>query len=895
MTLPPEPSEGILPARFANWFAERGWTPRPFQLDLIAAARARAHVLLTAPTGGGKTLAGFLPSLIELAAGEVRGRTAALQRETGGENPVVARLRARAARKPCGIHTLYISPLKALAEDIARNLEAPVREMGLRVGVETRTGDTSPHRRQRQKQMPPDILLTTPEQLALLLASREAPRLFGDLSCVILDELHALAPSKRGDLLALDLSRLLTLAPQHRRVGLSATVDDPDVLGRYLLPQNQTTPVPLRIVRGAPGAAPRISILETDREIPWSGHMARHAIEEILETIKKAQTALVFVNTRMQAEFIFQELWRINSGNLPIALHHGSLAPDQRRKVEAAMARGKLRAVVCTSTLDLGIDWGAVDLVINVGAPKGASRIAQRIGRSNHRMHEPSWALLVPSNRFEVLECEAARAALLAGELDGEGPREGALDVLAQHVLGCAVAAPFDADALYAEVIRAAPYARLSRGDFDRVLDYVATGGYALRAYDRYARLRKSVDGLWRVASPQVAQRYRLNCGTIIEEPMLKVRLVRRYAGPRTLQPGRVLGQLEEWFLQQLAPGDTFLFAGQILRHEAIVEMDAIVTPGPAGNPKIPSFEGGKFPLSTFLAQRVREMIEDPVRWRDLPEQVRAWLEMQRLRSVIPRADEMLVETFPRAGRYFLVCYPFDGRLCHQSLGMLLTRRLERAGFKPLGFVGSEYSLAIWALGDLRHVDVNQLFDEDMMGDDLDAWLAESALLKRSFRNCAMIGGLIEKRFPREERTGRQVTFSSDLIYDVLRSHEPDHILLRAAQQDAATGSLDIRRLGALLKRVRGRITVRHLTRVSPLAVPALLEIGKVPVGVDASEALLAEASDAIVREAMTPEGKLPVQEQAVEPKLQDRSSRQRGSHGAKRPSRGRRREGRSP
>jgi ATP-dependent Lhr-like helicase len=344
-----------------------------------------------------------------------------------------------------------------------------------------------------------------------------------------------------------------------------------------------------------------------------------------------------------------------------------------------------------------------------------------------------------------------------------------------------------------------------------------------------------------------------------------------------------------------LAPGDTFLFAGQILRHEAIVEMDAIVTPGPPGNPKIPSFEGGKFPLSTFLAQRVREMIEDPVRWRDLPEQVRAWLEMQRLRSVIPRADEMLVETFPRAGRYFLVCYPFDGRLCHQSLGMLLTRRLERAGFKPLGFVGSEYSLAIWALGDLRHVDVNQLFDEDMMGDDLDAWLAESALLKRSFRNCAMIGGLIEKRFPREERTGRQVTFSSDLIYDVLRSHEPDHILLRAAQQDAATGSLDIRRLGALLKRVRGHMTVRHLTRVSPLAVPALLEIGKVPVGVDASEALLAEASDAIVREAMSPEGMLPVQEQGVEPKLQDRSSRQRGSHGATRPSRGKRREGRSP
>jgi ATP-dependent Lhr-like helicase len=466
-------------------------------------------------------------------------------------------------------------------------------------------------------------------------------------------------------------------------------------------------------------------------------------------------------------------------------------------------------------------------------------------------MNEPSRALLVPSNRFEVLECEAARDALLSGELDGEGPHAGSLDVLAQHVLGSAVAAPFDADTLYAEVIKAFPYAELARADFDRVLDYVATGGYALRAYERFAKLRKSTDGLWRVSSPQVAQRYRLNCGTIVEVPMLKVRIVRRYAGPRATFAGRVLGQVEEWFVQQLSPGDTFLFAGQILRFEAVVETDAIVTPGPPGNPKIPSFEGGKFPLSTFLAQRVREMIASPKRWSELPAQVKEWLGIQKLRSVLPRADQMLIETFPRSSRYFMVCYPFDGRLCHQSLGMLLTRRLERMGLKPLGFVASEYSLAIWALADLRHVDMGQLFDEDMMGDDLDAWLAESALLKRSFRTCATIAGLIEKRFPNEERTGRQVTFSSDLIYDVLRTHEPDHILLRAAYEDAATSSLDIKRLGNLLKRIKGRIVLKHLDRVSPLAVPALLEIGRVPVGVDAGEALLAEASDALIQDAM--------------------------------------------
>ncbi len=843
-----------LPGAFSAWFAARGWTPRPFQLALIEAAREGTHVLLSAPTGGGKTLAGFLPSLIELStspAPSVSPRSEGGAEGAASSNPIIAKLKARAAQRPRGVHTLYISPLKALAVDIARNLETPVRDMGLKIRMETRTGDTSAHRRQRQKHSPPDILLTTPEQVALLLATREAPQMFGDLRCVILDELHALAPSKRGDLLALDLARLTTLAPRHRRVGLSATVAEPELLGRYLVPQVPGETRSSTLVVGAPGAKPDISIMDTEVEVPWAGHMARHAMHDVLAAISQAQTALVFVNTRAQAEFVFQQLWAINAANLPIALHHGSLSPEQRRKVEAAMTKGALRGVVCTSTLDLGIDWGAVDLVINVGAPKGASRIAQRIGRSNHRMNEPSRALLVPANRFEVLECEAARDALLHGELDGEKPRAGALDVLAQHVLGMAVAAPFDADALYAEVITASPYAQLSRVDFDRVVDYVATGGYALRAYERYAKLRKTVEGLWRVASPQVAQRYRLNCGTIVEAPMLKVRVVRNYRGPRVTYAGRILGQIEEWFIQQLLAGDTFLFAGQVLRFEGIVETEAIVTPGPPGNPKIPSFEGGKFPLSTFLAQRVREMLADRARWTFLPTQVREWLDIQEWRSLLPKADQMLIETFPRGPRQFLVCYPFDGRLCHQSLGMLLTRRLERIGMKPLGFVASEYSLAIWALGPLHSLDMNRLFDEDMMGDDLDAWLAESALLKRSFRQCAVIAGLIERRNPREEKSGRQVTFSSDLIYDVLRSHEPDHILLRAAYDDAATGALDIARLGALLKRIKGHIVLKKLDRVSPLAVPALLDIGKVPVGMDASEALLAEASDELIAEAM--------------------------------------------
>ncbi|HEY3637683.1 MAG TPA: ligase-associated DNA damage response DEXH box helicase [Rhizomicrobium sp.] len=823
MLAPADPFEPLLPAPFAGWFSSRGWAPRPHQLALLDHAREGRSVLLVAPTGGGKTLAGFLPSLIELSA-----------------------LPAR--RRP-KLHTLYISPLKALAVDVSRNLEMPVAEMGLPIRVETRTGDTPPGRRQRQRHVPPDMLLTTPEQLALLLASRDANKFFDGLRAVVLDELHAFHNTKRGDLLALGLARLAQFAPGHRRVGLSATVADPAPLQRYLVPQKAGEEVRAALVRGAPGAAPEIAITASDAYVPWAGHLAIHAMPDVMNAIRASKTALIFVNTRSQAERTFQHLWQLNEENLPIALHHGSLAPAQRRKVEAAMARGDLRAVVCTSTLDLGIDWGAVDRVICIGAPKGAARLVQRIGRANHRLDEPSQALLVPANRFEVLECEAARDAVLAGELDGEQLRNGALDVLAQHVMGVACAAPFNADALYAEVISAAAYRDLPRADFDRVVEFVATGGYALKSYDRYAKLRKTPEGLWRLAHPRLAQTYRLNVGVIIEEPMLDIRLQSK--GRPAGSGGRTLGQLEEYFLEQLVPGDTFVFAGQVLEFRGIRETSAYVSKSNDAEAHVPSYMGGKFPLSTFLAGRVREMLANPDAWGKLPTPVGDWLRIQHWRSLIPNAGQLLVETFPRGSREFLVCYPFEGRLAHQTLGMLITRRLERLRLRPLGFTANEYALAIWGLRDMGGADMDALFDEDMLGDDLDAWLADSALYKRTFRNCAIIAGLIQRRQPGTEKTGRQVTFSSDLIYDVLREHEPDHILLQTTYQDAATGLLDIARLAQMLKRVKGRIVTRRLDRVSPLAVPALLEISKEMVAGEAHEDLLHEAEEELVKEAM--------------------------------------------
>jgi ATP-dependent Lhr-like helicase len=862
----PPDDASILPERFAAWFASRGWTPRAHQLELLRLAREGRSVLLVAPTGAGKTLAGFLPTLVDLASGGERGE---------------------------GLHTLYISPLKALAVDVARNLETPAREMDLGIKIETRTGDTPSHKRARQIERPPDILLTTPEQLALLLAHREAEALFSGLKRVVLDELHALVTSKRGDLLSLGLARLFRLAPSLSSVGLSATVREPDDLRRYLVPQ-PTSPSPraaagragveggsagwdgdeedrafrplpaavdmadLVVVEG--GAKPDIRMLEVDRSLPLAGHTAALSMPAIYDLIRSHTTTLVFVNTRMQAEFVFQALWTLNDDTLPIALHHGSLDVAQRRKVEEAMAAGRLKAVVCTATLDLGIDWGDVDLVVNVGAPKGASRIMQRIGRSNHRMDEPSQAYLVPANRFEILECRAALDAVEAAAQDTPDARKGALDVLAQHVLGMACAGGFRPPDLYEEVCSAAPYAHLDWETFEGVLDFVATGGYALRAYERFAKVVKGPDGVWRVRDGRIAQQYRMNVGTIIEATMVKVRLGRSSRSkPGSVLPrgGRVLGEVEEYFAETLTPGDTFLFSGEVLRFEGMQGDDALVTRASAGtDPKIPSYAGGKFPLSTFLAERVRGYLADPFSWDRLPPQLVDLLLQQRRRSVLPDRRGLLVETFPRAGRYYLVAYPFEGRLAHQTLGMLLTRRLERARLKPLGFVANDYGLAVWGLRDLSLAAkdpafLDDLFAQDMLGDDLEEWLAESALMKRTFRYCAVIAGLIERRFPGQEKTGKQVTVSTDLVYDVLRRHQPDHILLRAAREDASTGLLDLKRLAVMLSRIEGRIMHKPLDRVSPLGVSIMLEIGRESVYGEAADEILAEAEAMLLEEAM--------------------------------------------
>jgi ATP-dependent Lhr-like helicase len=735
------------------------------------------------------------------------------------------------------LHTLYVSPLKALAVDVQRNLIGPIEEMGLPIRVETRTGDTPSDRKARQRVRPPQVLLTTPESLSLLLSYPDAATVFENLRTIVVDELHGFAKEKRGDLLSLSMSRLQRLAPGLRRVGLSATISDPDAYRSWLAPDADMETVDL--VLGDPGAAPDLSILIPENKIPWGGHSGRHAAREVMQLIEQHKTTLVFCNTRSLAELIFQDLWAVNDQALPIGIHHGSLAVEARRKVEDAMAAGRLRGLVATASLDLGIDWGDVDLVVQMGAPKGSSRLLQRIGRANHRLDEPSKGIIVPGNRFEYLEARAALDAIEDSELDPEVFRPGALDVLAQHILAMAVAAPFQEDELLTEVRSAAPYAGLKPETFEEILNFIATGGYALKAYDRFRRLVPEPGGMWRIARPQIAQHHRLNAGVIVEQPLLTVRF----------RNGRKLGTIEEGYASTLSPGDHFYFSGLSLEVEQFKDADIIVRAS-SKTARIVTYGGQRMSMSTHLANRVRHMLCDRNDWSRFPDDVREWLEVQSDRSVLPEPQQLLVETFPHEGQYFMVAYSFEGWNAHQSLGMLLTKRMEKAGLKPLGFVANDYALACYGLEPIE--DPKSLFSADILEREFIDWVESSYLLKTAFREVAVIGGLVERHHPGKKKSGRQVSFSTDLIYDVLRRYEPEHLLLRAAWEDARRRMTELGRLVRLVDRASATMIHVETGRITPMAVPLMVIVGReaLPPGAEADETLLTHA-EKLANEAM--------------------------------------------
>ena len=782
----------------------RQWKWFPHQIEAAKHAGSGNDVLVLAPTGAGKTLSGFLPSFLDI---HERGSNGCL-------------------------HTLYISPLKALTVDVHRNITKPIEAIDLPISFETRTGDTPAGRRRRQKSKPPDFLMTTPESLALLLSYEDAETYFSQLRFIIIDELHTFFNNKRGDLLSLNLERITSLSPDAVRIGLSATINNPQRALDWITRDKGS------LVEVSEGVRPEIEILEASSRIPWSGHSAKHVIENIYENISSAGMSIIFVNTRAQAEFVFQELWQVNYKHRRIALHHGSLERELRRKVEASMAAGKLDCVVATSSLDLGLDWAEIDLVVQIGAPKGVSRLIQRVGRSNHRIDQPSRAMLVPTNRFEYLECLAAKLEIDSGNLDGTSFRVGGLDVLAQHLLGTACSGNFQADLLYAEIIKAAPYRKLERNEFDEVIAFVSNGGYALKTYPQYNRLIERKPGTYALRDVKIARQYRMNIGTIVESPMLKVKL-----------RNRTLGNIEENFILNLAQGDTFLFGGMVLKFDSLHDATVLVSKTNDDEAQIPSYAGGRLPLTTNLASAVRLLIGRKTNWKGLPGQIQDWLTMQDNRSHLPDDKRLITEVFEFKSRFYFVVYTFSGRNANQTLGFLLLRRMRRAGLKPMGFSISDYALAVWSLKPVENAE--KLLEPSIMIDEFEEWLEETPLLKRLFRDAAIISGLVERRHPGQVKTGRQVLFSSDLIYDVLRRYEPDHILLKAVRRDAMEGLIDASRLTSTLANFQDNIISKKLDYISPMAVPLVMQISREStVWSELTDDIFSEIEEEIIRAA---------------------------------------------
>ena len=766
------------------WLKKKGWSLYDHQIETLRLIKKGFDVILHAPTGGGKTIGGFMPSIDDFINNNYKSQE---------------------------FHTLYISPLKALTTDVQRNLLNPINDLKINIKVETRTSDTSTYNKAKQIKKPPNFLMTTPESFALLMARTDVINLFKNLKFVIIDELHTFFDSKRGHLLSLNVARLRSIKP-FQVIGLSATLKNTNLAKKYLSNNKNT-----KLVSIQSKVAPEITILNSGNRIPWSGHSPRYALSEIYSEILKFKSSILFVNTRAQAEILFESLWAINNKNKKIAIHHGSLEKELRKKVEKEIVEGHVECVVATSSLDLGLDWGNIDLVMQIGAPKGVARLVQRIGRANHTINTPSRAILVPTNCFEYVECIAAKECVELNFLEDEIYSEGSLDVLAQHIVGVAISQRFKKEDLYKQIKEAWPYRNLNIEDFEKTLSFVENGGYSLQAYEEYSRLRRDGE-YYEIRDKSLVTKYKMNIGTIVEAEMLRLRVGNRY-----------LGNIEEWFISGLSAGDTFIFGGKRLMFEKVIGNIAYAKITALEHQKIPSFKGGNLPLSTHLSKTVRKIFSKRLEAVDLPDSLKKWSELQTKFSSFPKENEFLVETFKRKNgkqeKYYMAVHPFEGRNTHQTLGFLILRRIKKLGVQPFGFVANDYSILFSFSKEIEDIDF--LFSQDILIEDLYEWLEETPLIKRLFREIAIISGLIYKNLPGNQKTGKQVTFNTDLIYEVLRKHEPHHILLKITTENAKKDLVDLDRLSTFLFRIKNKIKINKLNRASALAFSLLFEYHK--------------------------------------------------------------------
>ncbi len=820
-----------------KWFDARGWQPFGFQRQACHAYARSVSGLIHAPTGLGKTLAAWLGPVQEFLQGATSGTGFQPVRSTTSKS-------RRAAKEP--LRVLWLTPLKALASDTTASLREPIDDLSLPWSIESRTGDSSASLKARQKERLPTALVTTPESLTLMLSYPHWRALFATLRCVVVDEWHELIGTKRGVQVELALARLRGLLPALRTWGLSATLGNIEQAAQVLVGASHP-PERLRLIRGRFDKAIEVRTLipESIERFPWSGHIGLRLLPEVVRAIESAGTTLLFTNTRAQAEIWFRALLNARPDWLgQVALHHGSLDRKIRTEVErrlgadepcphstaeatASRASSPWRCVVCTSSLDLGVDFSPVDQVIQIGSPKGIARFVQRAGRSGHRPGAVSRVIAVPTHAMELVEFAAARKAIAELHVEARPPRRRAIDCLAQHLVTCAVGGGFVEEVLRREVRSTYAYADLSDAEWQWTMDFVHRGGASLSAYPNHAKLKPEPSDpgpiRWGATNPTVARWHRLNIGTIVAEPTMTVRLT----------SGRVLGTVEESFIAKLHPGQRFVFAGQFLELVRVRDLAAEVRRSDRAG-AVPSWDGGKMPLSSNLADRVVEMLGSAIgpcsaNGPDQPEMeaIRPLLEVQAKWSRLPAPGELLMEfTRSRVGCHAFL-FPFAGRLVHEALASLLAHRATRRQPMAVSAVANDYGIELLTS---EPMDADEslwrsLLSADSLVDDLLASLNTTQLARRQFREIARIAGLVLQSFPGQRKPARQIQASSELFFDVFKDFDPENLLLRQAERELLEGQLEFERLSQTLQRLRAsRLVLIQSERLTPLAFPLWAE-----------------------------------------------------------------------
>lgn len=802
--------------RVEAWFAGRDWHPFAFQREVWAAHRAGHSGLIHSATGTGKTLAAFLGPVIEWLDAHPGFQPAT--------DPTPARKAKKAVAEPLTV--LWITPMRALAADTLASLQKPVEALGLPWTVGARTGDTSSAERARQAKRLPTVLVTTPESLSLMLASATARETLANIRSVVVDEWHELMGTKRGVQTELALARLRRWSPAMRVWGVSATLGNLDEAMACLLGVGADVGKQGGVI--IHGETDKKIVIDTlmppeDERFPWAGHLGLVMLGEVIKAIEQCKSTLVFTNTRSQAELWYQGLLAAKpewAGE--IALHHGSLDLDVRRWVEGGLKDGSLKAVVATSSLDLGVDFSPVERVLQVGSPKGVARLLQRAGRSGHAPGQVSRVSCVPSHAFEYIEAAAARVAAQAGKIESRPLIPKPLDLLTQHLVTLALGEGFRADDLFAEVTSAWSYRDLTREEWNWALDFVTKGGAALSAYEDYRKVVER-DGVYRVENPTIARRHRMNIGTIVSDASVAVVMGRGIGGKK-------LGFVEESFAARLSPGDAFIFAGRTLEFIRMQDMTAFVKSAAPSRPTVPRWNGGRMPLSSQLAESVRELLE-----RHLaggvhePEfaVVEKLLKVQRLWSRIPRRHELLFEQARSREGHHLFCFPFEGRAVHTALAALFGYRIGRLKAVTFTFSVNDYGFELMARDEINlHGALRAgLLSADNLFEDVVASLNAAELAKRHFREIARVAGLVFQGYPGAGKSNKQLQASSGLIYDVFARFDADNPLLGQTRNEVLQRELEYSRLGAAVQRFKGmQVLISKTDRPSPFAFPLMVE-----------------------------------------------------------------------